>query len=76
MVTMSAAFSTSAALLGIDTCPMEGIDPARYDAILGLDTQQYRTVVVAAAGHRAATDKYATLPKVRFNPEDVITRVA
>jgi nitroreductase len=69
-------FMTSAALLGIDTCPLEGIEPARYDEILGLDAQGYQTVVVAAAGYRAANDKYAKLPKVRFAPEEVITHVA
>jgi len=36
-------FLTSAALLGIDVCPMEGIDPARYDAILGLDNNKQPT---------------------------------
>jgi len=69
-------FMTSAALLGIDTCPMEGIEPARYDEILGLAEHGFQTVVVAAAGYRAATDKYATLPKVRFAPDEVITHVA
>jgi Nitroreductase family len=29
-------FMTSAAMLGIDTCPMEGFIPARYDEVLGL----------------------------------------
>ena len=69
-------FMTSAALLGIDTCPLEGIEPPKYDEILGLEAQGYKTVVVAAAGYRAASDKYATLPKVRFAPEEVITHVA
>ncbi|TAN45405.1 MAG: NAD(P)H-dependent oxidoreductase, partial [Rhodospirillales bacterium] len=27
-------FMTSAALLGVDTCPLEGLDPAAYDAVL------------------------------------------
>jgi len=69
-------FMTSAALLGIDTCPMEGIEPARYDEILGLAAEGYQAVVVATAGYRAATDKYATLPKVRFASDEVITHVA
>lgn len=68
-------FMTSAALLGIDTCPMEGIVPSQYDEILGLEKDGYQTVVVAAAGYRAAGDKYATLPKVRFANEEVIVRV-
>jgi nitroreductase len=27
---------TSAALLGIDACPMEGLDPGKYDEVFGL----------------------------------------
>ena len=65
-------FMTAGAVLGVDTCPLEGIDPAAYDRILGL--KGYRTVVACAAGFRAETDKYAALPKVRFAAEDVIDR--
>jgi nitroreductase len=65
-------FMTSAAVLGIDTCPMEGIEPAKYDELLGLSAKGYATIVVAVAGYRAADDKYAALPKVRFKHEDVI----
>jgi len=65
-------FLTSAAVLGIDACPMEGIAPAKYDEILGLDALGLATVVAATAGYRAATDKYATQKKVRFATRDVI----
>jgi len=68
-------FLTSAALLGIDACPMEGIEPAKYDEILGLEKQGLSTVVVAAAGYRAATDKYASLKKVRFPKDEVVAVV-
>lgn len=68
-------FLTSAALLGVDACPMEGLEPARYDAILGLEERGLATVCVAAAGRRASDDKYASLPKVRFDARDVITHV-
>ena len=67
-------FMAAAALLGVDTCPMEGIEPAKYDAILGLKDSGYATVVACAAGHRSAEDKYATVPKVRFAADDVIVR--
>ena len=67
-------FMTSVALLGIDTCPMEGIDPAKYDEVLGL-THGYKTVVACAVGYRAATDKYATLPKVRYSADELIVRI-
>lgn len=65
-------FMTSAALLGIDTCPMEGIDPAKYDEILGLQGSGYATCVGCAAGYRAETDKYAKLAKVRYTAQQVI----
>lgn len=68
-------FMTAAALLGIDTCPMEGINPAKYDEVLGLPAMGFRTVVACAAGYRANGDKYATLPKVRFPASELIVRV-
>ena len=68
-------FMTSAALLGIDTCPMEGIDAAKYDELLGLPARGYNTVVACAAGSRAGTDNYATLPKVRYPADELIIRI-
>ena len=66
---------TSAAVLGIDACPLEGITPAEYDRILGLEDSEYTTAVACAMGYRSADDKYATVPKTRYNKEDVITRI-
>lgn len=66
---------TSAALLGVDTCPIEGFVPAEYDALLGLKEQGYASVVVAALGYRSAEDKYATFPKVRFPAAELIKTV-
>jgi hypothetical protein len=54
---------------------MEGIDPAKYDEILGLPAKGYRTVVACAAGYRAANDKYAVAPKVRFTAEELLIRI-
>lgn len=68
-------FLTSAALLGVDACPMEGIEPAKYDALLGLDTRGYATACVAAAGRRAPDDRYASLAKVRFEASEVVGHV-
>ena len=68
-------FMTVCAMTGIDTCPMEGINPARYDEILGLTAEGYQTVVVATAGYRADQDHHATLPKVRFPLDRVISRI-
>lgn len=68
-------FMTAAAMLGIDTCPMEGFNPAKYDEILGLTEQGYSAVVVCPAGYRAADDKYAAMPKVRYPSEEVVQYV-
>jgi nitroreductase len=66
---------TGAALLGIDATPMEGIEKGRYDDLLGLRVRGLTTSVVAALGYRAANDKYATTPKVRFAREQVVQHV-
>ena len=66
-------FMTSAALLGVDTCPMEGFEPAAYDELLGLPARGLRAVVACAAGYRAADDRHAALPKVRFPQEEMVS---
>lgn len=68
-------FLQSAALLGVDACPMEGIVHSEYDKLLGLPEKGYSTVVAAAAGYRAADDWLAPLPKVRFDAKDLVIRV-
>lgn len=65
-------FMTSAALLGVDTCPMEGIEPINYDRVLGLAAKGLTTVVACAAGYRSEADKYARLAKVRFLKSEVL----
>jgi nitroreductase len=65
-------FMTSAALLGVDACPMEGIEPAKFDEILGLAAKGYGALCACAAGYRSPNDKYAGAPKVRFDPREVV----
>lgn len=65
-------FMTAAAMLGVDTCPMEGLVPAQYDEILGLEGSGWATLCACPAGYRASDDKYAEVPKVRFPREEVI----
>ncbi len=68
-------FLTTAALMNIDACPMEGIDPAGYDRVLGLEGTGYFTVAACPAGYRAASDHTAARAKVRFPREQIITRI-
>ena len=63
---------TSVAVLGIDACPMEGFSREDYDRILGLGDQGLASAVVATLGYRSREDKYATLPKVRFDLDQVV----
>ena len=65
-------FITSAALMGVDTCPMEGFEPQEYDKILELQSKGLASVVCCAVGYRSPNDKSATLKKVRFPREQVI----
>lgn len=67
-------FMLAAALLEIDTCPMEGFVPAQFDEVLGLTGGPYTTAVLCPAGYRSSDDKYAVLPKVRFEAGQVIER--
>ncbi|MBL8761944.1 MAG: NAD(P)H-dependent oxidoreductase [Phycisphaerae bacterium] len=68
-------FLSAAAMLGVDACPMEGFDAARYNEILGLSSQGLSATVLAAAGYRSAGDPSASMKKVRFDASDVIKRV-
>jgi hypothetical protein len=66
---------TSAAMLGIDACPMEGFDRAQYDEVLGLKKQGYASAVIATLGYRYSSDKYAAAIKVRFPREHILAAV-
>lgn len=65
----------TAALLGIDGCPMEGFDNAKFDEILGLKEKGLASVVICPIGHRSDNDKMAALPKVRFPKEEVVLHI-
>ncbi|MBS1784094.1 MAG: NAD(P)H-dependent oxidoreductase [Acidobacteria bacterium] len=66
---------TSAAALGVDATPMEGLDPKAFDQILGLEGSGYATVMACAVGYRAEDDAYAKLPKVRFAKEELVVNL-
>jgi nitroreductase len=66
-------FLTSAAMLGVDACPMEGFDATAFDNILGLSAQGLTATVLCPLGYRAADDEAAQHAKVRF-PKDKIVQ--
>ncbi|HVU09116.1 MAG TPA: NAD(P)H-dependent oxidoreductase [Verrucomicrobiae bacterium] len=66
---------TAAAVLGVDTCPIEGFVPAEYDRLLHLKDSGYASVVCCALGYRSSEDKYAKLLKVRFATDELIQKI-
>ena len=68
-------FMATAAMVGVDTCPIEGFIAPKYDEILGLTDLGYASVVLCPAGYRSAEDKYATMPKVRFPTDEMVAYI-
>ncbi len=65
----------TAALLGVDSGPMEGFDPVAVDEILGLKEKNLASTTMLALGYRGA-DAYADKPKVRRDASEVIEFVS
>jgi nitroreductase len=65
----------SAALLNIDACPIEGLEPAKYDKILKIEGTGHKTVATVALGYRHPEDNYSKLKKVRFSEADLIQTI-
>ena len=55
---------------GIDSCPMEGFVPDKYDEILDLKSRNLKSVLVLPIGYRSEDDKFSALNKVRKNVSD------
>lgn len=68
-------FLASAAMAGVDVCPMEGIETAQYDRVLGLSEQGYSVLCAAAVGYRSTDDAAAHHTKVRFPRSEVVVHV-
>ncbi|CAM1368457.1 NAD(P)H-dependent oxidoreductase [Tenacibaculum soleae] len=66
---------TVAANEQIDSCPMEGFIPEKYDEILELDQHNLTSVLVLPVGFRAEDDYMKDLKKVRKNIADVIIEI-
>jgi len=65
----------SAALLRVDACGMDGIDPAGFDSVLGLKEQGFATTAIVTLGYRLDTDERLKRPKVRKPLEQIVQHV-
>ncbi|HEY5587405.1 MAG TPA: NAD(P)H-dependent oxidoreductase [Candidatus Paceibacterota bacterium] len=61
----------TAALLEIDTCPIEGFQPEKVDEVLGLKAKNLKSLALLAVGYRG-NDPMSSDPKVRRNFEEVV----
>ena len=56
----------------IDSCPMEGFIPSKYNEILGLSELGLSASMVLPIGYRKEDDKYSSKSKVRFAKKDLV----
>ncbi|MGB8704515.1 MAG: NAD(P)H-dependent oxidoreductase [Gillisia sp.] len=68
-------FLSAAAEMRIDTCPMEGFDPSKFDEILELSKKGLTTAVIATLGYRSEEDVLQHASKVRKRKEDLIHHI-
>lgn len=66
---------TICALEKIDSCPMEGFIPEKYNEVLKLDTHNLTATLVLPVGFRAEDDYMKDLKKVRKNIKDVVIEI-
>ncbi len=64
----------TAALLGIDSCPMEGFEPDKVDEILDLKDKNLKSITMLALGYRG-NDPVSLRPKVRRDFNDVVEEI-
>lgn len=66
---------TVCATEGIDSCPMEGFEPEKYDELLQLEAKNLKSVLVLPVGYRAKDDIFSAMKKVRRPLDEVIIDV-
>lgn len=66
---------TVCAIEKIDSCPMEGFDPIKYDEILGLAEKNLQSILVLPVGHRAEDDFMKDLKKVRKQTNEAVLHI-
>ncbi len=66
------AMIETAALLGVDACPMEGFSPQKVDEVLELPSKNLASLALFAVGVRGEGDAFATMKKVRVSRDDIV----
>lgn len=63
---------TVCAVEEIDSCPMEGFEPEKYNELLGLKEYNLEAVLALPVGYRSKEDFFAELKKVRRPLEETV----
>ncbi len=63
----AANMMTAAAVKGIDSCPIEGMEKENVEKLLGLDTTKFQIALVLPFGYRAKPQP----ARIRLNPKEV-----
>lgn len=66
---------TVCAMEAIDSCPIEGFEPDKYDTFLNLTEKGLQSVLVLAVGYRAEDDMFSDFKKVRKGVEEVVIEI-
>jgi hypothetical protein len=61
------------AVIGVDSCPMEGFDANAYDEILNLKKTDFTTSLVLPVGFRHEEDFMSQLKKVRMEESKIVS---
>lgn len=69
------ALLTVCAVEDIDSCPMEGFEPKKYDTYLELDKKGLESVIVLPVGYRDASDFFLSLEKVRRGVNELVVEM-
>ncbi len=69
------ALLTVCAVENIDACPIEGFEPKKYDALLGLEEKGLESVIVLPVGYRDESDFFINLKKVRRGVEELVVEI-
>ena len=63
---------TVCAIEGIDSCPMEGFIPEKYDDLLNLKERGLKSALLLPVGYRAEDDIFSSFKKVRKSLDETI----
>lgn len=67
---------TAAAELRIDTCPMEGFEPLKFQEILDLESKNLMPVSILPIGYRSENDTHSQEAKVRKTRENFVLELS